>query len=77
MDVLIYIIVAIGILLVVRLFWLWYWKVDVIVNKLEQIERHLAKIAGSSTGGDPHEIRVTPTKTIDNKLNGQTVSVKE
>ena len=32
--------VAVAVLLVIRAFWLWYWKVDKIIILLEQIEQN-------------------------------------
>ena len=39
---LLWIAILIGIFLILRFFWLWYWKVDKIVDALERIDSKLA-----------------------------------
>ncbi len=38
-----YIIVTIICILILRMFWLWYWKVDRVVELLEKIESNTSK----------------------------------
>ena len=44
-----------------RKFWLWYWKIDVIVGLLESIDKKMGAIINQGTDLDPEEI----PKTID------------
>lgn len=38
--------ILVFVFLVLRSVWLWYWKIDVIVNKLEEINKSLKALVG-------------------------------
>jgi len=53
--------VGIILFLLARIFWLWYWKIDVRVRLLESIDKKMGAIINQGTDLDPEEI----PKTID------------
>ena len=44
MAVLIYILVALAVFLIARELWCWYWKINDILEKLDEISQKLDKI---------------------------------
>ncbi len=45
-----------------RKFWLWYWKIDVIVGLLESIDKKMGATTNQGTDLDPKKIRKTISK---------------
>ncbi|WP_336791167.1 hypothetical protein [Paenibacillus sp. MMO-177] len=46
-SVVILLLIFVVVFLIVRQFWLWYWKVNAITDKLDAIEKHLAKMSAA------------------------------
>ena len=44
MAVLIYILVALVVFLIARELWCWYWKINAVLEKLDEISQKLDKI---------------------------------
>ena len=52
MDIIVLTLVAlfiIGIFLIFRMFWLWYWKIDIVGDLLENIDNNTKKIPKEGT----------------------------
>ena len=59
------ILIGLGLFLILRIFWLWYWKIDKIVELLEGIDSKLLVLKNNTTGDEVIEDNNDTSKPKD------------